>query len=291
MLIDLRYHLTTMVAIFLALAVGILVGSSFIAGSSVQGLQREFSKLRADNGEQRRIIDDMRGELEKHAEFDRATAPVLVNRRLSWRRIAIIQTGDYSEATQSAKSILEEAGAKVVSVTTLSNLDSPAARERVVRAVELITGETAEPDPVARLLEILANCIATGSNPGALDVLEKKGLLSSTGEYDRQTLQVVLVGGSRHKLSRRAEHIDLPLIDKLKAAGVMRVVGSEPLDAVTSYISAYHRKAIPTVDNVDRPMGQVALVYAMAGEDGNFGLKRSADRIVPAYIESGQWRF
>ena len=289
MLIDLKYHLISLVAVFLALAVGIVVGSSYIAGSSVKGLEKEFVKLRVDNRQQQLKIEDMRDEINRHLEFDRAVAPYLTDNQLSWRRIALIQTGDYSEATQSAKAILEKAGARVASVTTISNLDSESARERAIRAVEVITGETPV-EPISRLMEITANCIATGSNPEALDILEQKGLLTASGEYDRKVLRIVLIGGSREKVSDRATHVDLPLIDALNAAGVVSLVGAEPLNAVTSYISAYHRKAVSTVDNVDQPMGQVALVYAMAGETGNFGVKRSADRVVPVYLESGKWR-
>ena len=291
MLIDIRYHLTSLVAIFLALAVGILVGSSFIAGSSVKGLEKEFSKLRAENRQQVKAIENLREEIKKHSEFERAAAPVLVNGQLTARRIAIIQTGDYSEAAQRAKSIIEEAGGRVASVTTLSNLESRAARRRAVRAVELIAGETEEQDPIGRVLEIVARCIAAGGDSEALGVLEDEGLLSRAGDYDRRVLHVALIGGCKQERSRRAEHVDLVLIDKLIAEGAITLVGAEPLDVGTSYISVYHRKAIPTVDNVDQPIGQVGLVYAMAGETGNFGVKRSADRIAPEYLESGLWRF
>lgn len=289
MLIDLRYHLISLVAVFLALAVGIVVGSSFLAGSSVKGLEKEFVKLRVDNRQQQLKIEDMKAEIDGHKKFDRAVAPYLVKDQLSWRRVAIIQTGDYSEATQSAKAILESAGARVASVTTISNLDSQSAYDRAKRAVELITEETPV-EPIGRLMGIVANCIATGTNPEALSILEEKGLLTASGEYDRKVLRVLIVGGSRRRASDQAAHVDLPLIDALKTAGVVTLVGAEPLSAVTSYIPSYHRKAIPTVDNVDQPMGGVALVYAMAGETGNFGVKRSADRVVPIYLESGQWR-
>ena len=291
MLIDLKYHLTSLVAVFLALAVGILVGSSFIAGSSVRGLEKEFGKLRTENRQQWKTIESLHEQIKKHSEFEKAAAPALVSGRLAGHRIAIIQTGDYSEATQRAKSILEEAGAKVVSVTTISNLDSESARQRAIRAVELIAGEVGEQDPVGHVLEIVAECVAAGTGSEALGVLEDKGLLSRAGEYDRRTLRVVLIGGCRQERSNRAQHTDLALIDKLVARGVITLVGAEPLDVGTSYIPVYHRKAIPTVDNVDQSMGQVALVCAVAGEAGNFGVKRSADRVAPDYLESGLWRY
>ncbi len=57
-----------------------------------------------------------------------------------------------------------------------------------------------------------------------------------------------------------------------------------------SYVPIWSRKTIPTVDNVDDPIGQVALVFVVAGETGNFGMKKSADRILPEYLEERQWQ-
>ncbi|MCX6375892.1 MAG: copper transporter [Armatimonadetes bacterium] len=106
MLIDLKYHLISLVAVFLALAVGILVGSSFVAGTSVKGLEKEFVKLRIQNQQQQNDLELMRDQVASYEEFGRTVAPILVDGKLAMRRIALIQTGDYSEAAQSAKSIL-----------------------------------------------------------------------------------------------------------------------------------------------------------------------------------------
>lgn len=292
MLIDLRYHLIALVAVFLALAVGILVGSSFIGGPSIKGLEDEFGKLRVEIRSQQQTIDNLRDLEKKRDEFENAVLPGLINGRLHNRRIAIIQTGDYSEATQSAASILEKAGAKIVSITTLSSLESDVAKKRAARAVELITEETNIVDPVDRLLGIIAGTVVMGGYPDRVKLLESKGLLSGSGEYDRRVFYVVIVGGGKYKTGyMQAQHANLALIDKLKELGVVALVGVEPVGAVTSYIPTYHRKQVPTVDNVDQPMGQVALVFAVAGETGNFGVKKTADSVVPAYLESGQWRY
>ena len=290
MLIDLKYHLISLVAVFLALAVGMLMGSSFIAGTSVKGLEKQFVRLRAENQEQRTAIETLKDQSAKHDEFCRAAAPILVDSRLAGTHVAIIQTGDYTEASQSAKSILEQAGATVVSVTTLTTFDSPLSQERCAKAIEEITGQPGEPDPVNRALGIVANCVATGSNREVLAVLEKHELLTMAGDYEHRSSRIVIIGGSRRRESLQPQHADLVLIDKLHEAGVITVVGAEPSDAVGTYIPMYHRKSIPTVDNVNQPMGQVALVYAVAGDTGNFGVKTSADRVVPSAIESGQWR-
>ncbi|MHB0912181.1 MAG: copper transporter [Armatimonadota bacterium] len=294
MLIDLRSHIITLVSVFLALAVGIVVGSSFITGSSIEGriaggLEQEFGKLRTENQEKQAEVERLKAEIKRQTEFDAAIAPSLVKGKLAWRYVAIIQTGDYGEATESVKSALEQSGAVVTSVTVLSNLEPHDMQERAGETVKKITGADSAGDPVGRVLGMLANCAVTGKNGQVLKILDEDGLVSNSGDYSRAG-SVVLVGGNRTARSRRAQKIDLVLIDKLKEAGAVRVVGVEPVDAETSYIHTYRKVSVPTVDNVDRPMGQVSLVYALAGEIGNFGVKETADRAIPAALEKGDWR-
>ncbi len=288
-MLDLRYHLVSLVAVFLALAIGMLIGSSFLAGSSVDGLKREFAILRTENRVQQANVNGLQDQLKKHKEFERFSMPLLVNNQLQWRRVAIIQTGDYSGATQSAKAALDAAGAQVVSVTTLSDLSAPGAASRIRQALKQTSGAWNIADPPGTALSIIAKSVVGGETPEALDAFEKRGLLSKSGDYDLRLNKVVIVGGSKQSADGRPMRVDLPLIEKLSSLNVA-VVGCEPMVAETSYVPSWHRKEIATVDNVDDPAGQTALVFAVAGDTGNFGVKASADRMTPEYLEKSLWR-
>lgn len=271
------------------------MGGSFTSGSSLEGriskrLELEFSKIRAENAEKQLEIKELTERNKRHIEFETAIIPTLIDTQLARRRVAIIQTGDYSAATQCAKSILEAAGARVVSMTTLNDLQSPSAQAHAARALRKITGVTNTQDAVPSVLGIVANAIANGSSDGSLDVLENEGLLLKSGEYNRGVLNIVVVGGCKVEDSaERVQKTDLALIGKLKDAGVLLVAGVEPANTGYSCMSDYHSKDIPTVDDIDEPIGQVALVYVVKGESGRFGVKESSDRVVPVYLESNEW--
>jgi len=286
--LDLRYHLISLVSVFLALAIGMLVGSSFLAGSSIDSLKREFAILRTENRVQQVIIESQQDRLKKHNDFARAAMPLLVNNQLIWRRVAIIQTGDYSEATQSAKTALEAAGAQIISVTTLSDISDPGAQSKLRQAVREITGGDPQ-DPLEAALDIIAKAITGGEMSDAIDVMERRGLLSKAGDYVWRLNKIVIVGGGKGRSDDRVVNVDLALIEKLKSLNAF-IVACEPFDTKVSYIPAWHRKDITTIDNVDDPTGQTALVFAVAGDAGNFGVKESADRIIPEYLEKGLWR-
>jgi hypothetical protein len=290
-MMDIRYHVITIVAIFLALAVGITVGSAFFTGTSVErqvarGLEKEFGKLRAENRAQQKTIAVLNEQARKSNEFSREAVNLLVQKKLAHTRVAIIQTGDYGEATDSAKEVLETAGARIVSVTVVGNLDSAGAR--LARAASLISGDQAVRDPQAFVVNAFAKAIAQGDTDKTLETLVGKGLIRTSGDYDRRVFTIVLVGGSKIEGTSRGDTLDGALVEKLQDQGASKIVGVEPVNAATSYMSAYQSAGISTVDDIDQPMGQLSLVSAVAGSDGNFGVKRTADKLFPEF--AGQER-
>jgi hypothetical protein len=65
------------------------------------------------------------------------------------------------------------------------------------------------------------------------------------------------------------------------AATRVPVVGVETSTAEPSSISFFQGADIPSVDDVDLVAGHVATVFALLGTEGSFGVKGSADRLLP----------
>lgn len=62
----------------------------------------------------------------------------------------------------------------------------------------------------------------------------------------------------------------------------MKVYGVESSQTSFSYMEEYQKNNISTVDNIDLSLGQIALIYAMEGEPGNYGIKPTAKRFMPS---------
>ena len=91
---------------------------------------------------------------------------------------------------------------------------------------------------------------------------------------------MLLVGGMSRATEASPDQIDAPLIAELKRRGV-RVIGCEARGATLSCIPIYKAQGIPTVDHVDTLAGRLSVVFALGGADGNFGVKETADRLLP----------
>jgi hypothetical protein len=64
------------------------------------------------------------------------------------------------------------------------------------------------------------------------------------------------------------------------------VVGVETTDTKPSQVGWYRDHDMASVDDVDQLPGRAALVFALAGADGAFGTKSSADALLPKAANS-----
>jgi len=64
-------------------------------------------------------------------------------------------------------------------------------------------------------------------------------------------------------------------------------VGVETTTAEPSSISFFQSNNLSSVDDIEAPAGQLALIFAMLGAEGSFGVKGSADRLLPDLLTVG----
>ncbi|MGC8862783.1 MAG: copper transporter, partial [Armatimonadota bacterium] len=91
--------------------------------------------------------------------------------------------------------------------------------------------------------------------------------------------------GSAAESTNTADSIDAALVASLDRPDVI-LAACESTSAVSSYVPAWHKLGIATVDNADKAIGQAALVCALNGEKAKFGVKDTADRTVPLTLEA-----
>ena len=89
-MIDFRYHLVSIVSIFLALAVGIVLGAGPLQQQIGQTLTNQVSQLRKDKAELRSQLDTQAHELEAADQFAEAVTPELVGSRLGGRSVVLV---------------------------------------------------------------------------------------------------------------------------------------------------------------------------------------------------------
>src|SRR6185295_7020368 len=88
-----RYHATSLIAVFLALAIGILVGAEF-GGDALTSTRRNLEQSLTGNlQDARERVDELNGKLGRSDEFASRVYPALVHDRLRGRRIGVLALG------------------------------------------------------------------------------------------------------------------------------------------------------------------------------------------------------
>lgn len=292
-MIDYRLHLTSLVAVFLALGLGMLIGGALTSTpppaaqqQALSTLQQKFTEFSRQYSDLRDEKDDLGARMLREDQGIRAVMTPWIAGRLEDRHVALILCGDVDGATflPDLTQALEDAGATVSSTTRIGDDWLPVdedARKDVLVALGVY--DTNLPD--ARISAVVGRAVANGRAVALREASRKAGGLRLDGDYSRRVYGVLLITGAEDPerlLAAKAGLTPEPgLLRGLREAGV-RVVAAEPdgPDALTT-IPFWTGLAPATVDNVDMAAGQLCTVYALAGRDARFGIKRAAERALP----------
>jgi hypothetical protein len=82
--------------------------------------------------------------------------------------------------------------------------------------------------------------------------------------------------------AQATDALETSFIDGMASTGPrLPIVGAERSDFEDSSIEFFDANATASVDNVDELPGRVSLVYALGCAEGNFGVKETADALMP----------
>ena len=282
-----RYHATSLIAVFLALAVGILVGAEF-GGDALTSTRKNLeSSLVGNLQDARSRADDLSGELGQSNEFGEKIYPVLTRERLQGKRLAIVALGGLpSEILSQVEDALGPTGAKLVAVGVVRepvDVNGLAGDLSQTRFFNLAT----EPDQLTALGSGLGRQLVLG---GTL-VEFVRGQLFSRASGTFGGLDGVIVVRNQPQNMGPVQRSTANQFESALLAGMtgtrMPAVGIEATGTEPSSISYFQSNGLSTVDDIDDTAGEVSLVFALLGAEGSFGGKGSADRLLPDLLEPG----
>jgi hypothetical protein len=309
--IDFRYHLVSIISIFLALAVGIVLGAGPLQGNLGSQLTDQVSALRTEKQD----LNDRLAASEKRVaageEYASAVSDRVIDGALAGHKVAVIVL---PSADGNLVDLVEEAvtnsGATLGAALTISGEWFEPAREperteaataaaSTLGILSTLTGDALLAEVLARLAVSNDVVSASESRTAALETLTGAGLVdSSTDEPEPADLAVIVsgnFGGDDAEIQRRSETIrTLARLVAENSAGAV-VAGPQPVvssgqpvssDAVTAVreVDAIAR-LISTVDHASDPPGPAVVVLALeaelAGEVGHYGTAEGATAVAP----------
>jgi hypothetical protein len=280
---DFRYHALSLVAVFLALAIGILLGAT-IGNSLVSDADKGLrSSLHQDVVNARNTANQAQAQLSQRDKIISNALPMLVQGELGGQRVAIIATGSLPGSIESeVRQSVETAGGTVDSVSVF---DVPGKLDSIEGAGG-VRGDN--PNGVQAYARRVARSIVNGGGVAAR--MRKVIPDAMRGDY-RGAESVVFYRSpppdqetDQDKSVREA--FENGLSDGLNAQGT-QTVGVEEQSTDPSQVGWYKDHKMSSVDSVDLPGGQLALVFALTGEKGNYGIKGGATPLPKLPVGSG----
>jgi hypothetical protein len=318
--ISLRYHIVSLVAVFLALALGIVVGSTVLQEGTVSVLRATSEQVRQQSERNSRENVALKQEQARLQSFGATVLPELVQDRLKGRSVVLVDTDKVDSGLRDGvRKVLEDAGARVDGQVTFADerlaLGADADRTAMARLLAVDNGapEVLRGELVKKLAARLATSTALPQEDGqrASDMLTglqdadfladlklSQPLASGTDPFPRQGSMFVLLGPAATATTAVAPDAFLvPLADQVSSQASGPVAGVEALAVPreTSWILALRdnrtvSRRVSGIDSVDTVYGQLALVEAL--EDslqqlpaGQYGTKDGASGLLPERTE------
>ncbi|KQY43688.1 copper transporter [Cellulomonas sp. Root137] len=176
-MIDFRYHIVSLISVFLALAVGIALGAGPLKETIGDTLTGQVEQLRGEKDALRAELDTTSGELQDAETYIDAAGPQLLDGTLPDRRVAVIALGEVDEAVRTAiDTRLTQSGASVTAHVTLTDtwMDPDARTFRQALVGQLLTYLDPVPADDAGVEDELASALVQAlvtSDPSNPDVL------------------------------------------------------------------------------------------------------------------------
>jgi hypothetical protein len=276
-----RYHAASLAAVFLALAIGILIGVGFgdnVLSDTKKDLE---ASLTGDLEAARSRSDQLAAQLNRSEEFEHRVYPVLVRGVLRGQRIGVLALGGLpDDLSRGIEGALQPTGGRLVAVGVVSEPPDLGSLGGALAETRLSDLET-NGDTVEALGKGVGRQFVLGGT--LLDRVSSRLLSRASGDLGGLD-SVIVVRQQPSDLDPQAKtatgRLESGLLDGIVATGGT-AVGVESSETDPSSISLFSSHDLSTVDDLDFVSGQMAMVYALLGAEGNFGVKDTADRLLP----------
>ncbi len=317
-MIDFRYHLVSLVSVFMALAIGVVLGAGPLKESLGDTLTNQVQALREDKEALQEAVDNRDDELAGRDQLITALSASLLPGQLQGQQVVVITLpGAEQEVIDPLLEDLAAAGAEVTTTVDVQPrwTDPAEATFRSELAGQLIQYLDTPPDAATgtagELAVLLARSVLTTQDGGsdrdarlaqALDGLVAGELVTVAEEQPRRADLALVVAGPPQELAdaeateaaQAANASYLALLTQLDTEGSGAVaVAPRSSDAEDGLLSEVRAAAdltevLSSVDAVGSPGGRLSTVLALReqaeGRAGQYGTGESAQAAVPAYV-------
>ncbi|QUR67466.1 copper transporter [Mycobacterium spongiae] len=314
-MISMRQHAISLAAVFLALAVGVVLGSGFFSDTVVSGLRDEKRDLATQISELDQQRNALNEKLNAANNFDSQVVGRIVHDALGGKSVVVFRTPDAKDDDVAAVSkIVGDAGGAVTATLRLTQefVDANSAEKlrSVVNSAILPAGtqlSTKRVDQGSQAGDLLGIALLINANPDAptVDDVQRDTVLAALRETGFITYQpddhlaaadaaVVITGGALPENAGNEGASVARFAAALASHGSGTVLAGRDGSATGNAAVAVARAnadmaaTISTVDDVDAEPGRITVILGLhdlinGGQPGHYGIGPGAASVTVAH--------
>jgi len=286
-MVDFRYHLVSLVSVFMALAIGVILGAGPLQNSIGTTLSSQVESLRKSRDEARTEADTANNALSENEKQLDSAGTQLVGGTLKDRRVAIVALPGVEDSDlKAAEDKVSKAGATVAGTVTLA--DSYAAssanpyRNTLARSLAQYVGEKSDADPHVVVASGVGRLLFMGSSDPNMTVIrdaltaKDNQMIQIQGDVEGGVQAVVVVTPKKMEIDKSAatpaaetksvSNGYVKMVKTLSSKGPTVTVGEGT--SSTSLLAKVReaKGAGSTVDSLDTVAGRINVAIAVASE-------------------------
>jgi hypothetical protein len=312
-MVNFRFHLVSLTAVFLALAAGITIGAGVVDRATVDQIERQLADVAERRRETNAENDRLRRELATASQFLDDAGDQLVDGALAGAPVVVVASaGVDRDLVDRFRGTLAAAGAEVDGTYWFTGRWALAEAEhaRQLAAILDIAPTTSADNARAAALVAVAAAWGTGDSGALMGALADAGFLEfetaqvdvePAGELPRPETTFVVISSATAEAA--PDVVSVPLVTQLVADGrpvlaaqptdpapVESAEGEQPEATAPGFVAQLRDEegdvdgALSTVDNLDDPRGRIAAVLAVrdlrARRTGHYSLGPDT-RLIP----------
>lgn len=303
-MINFRYHVVSLTSVFLALAIGLVLGTAALNGPVVDNLNDQLSGLRKSNSQYRDRVDELEGAAKSRGAFVEQVASSTMAGTLTGKSVLVVQAqGPGPEDREGVVKMLQDGGATITGDVRLTNDFTDPKRDEALHDLssQHVPAGVDMPNSgegVDTASALLASVLLKGVDVSEEDrntVLQSfagAGFVVVEGRIEAQADAVVFLlgpaatdsnAGARNKaIVKTAQQFDRVCQFAVAAAPL---AGDDGDPLVEMRNDGNLSKTLSTVDGVSTPEGRLATAMAVveqfAGNAGAYGSGQGAKARVP----------
>lgn len=307
-MINFRYHVVSLTAVFLALAIGLVVGTAALNGPIAEALNDKVNALSKEKSELRDRLTSTEDELNRREDFAVQAAPQLLGNHLTDRRVLLLVLPGAQDYVDGVSEMLTTAGATLTGrVDVQDKMTNPAssldlldladqALPPSVAGADLPANSKGVETSGALLAEVLVDRVGVpvpaADLRSVLTAYVSSGFISLDGGKvtgPAEAVVVVAAGPYKDRDAAGKNESVVTVVEQFDKAGPIVVSGTDAGEG--NVISAVRgdpalNKTISTVDNAPTSQGRVVTAMAVVEQlvrkkTGHYGNGSGVTALLP----------